>query len=268
MQKNTADQFFYCHAFNSLGAVTGDAANIDCNLSKDGGTEASLDASSPVHIGNGMYRFALTQAETNADTLAFRPFSSTAGVQVVGHGGNVIYTTTDINLTLTKDVVSTLLANSDVAEIPVITRGSQWTSAITTDDISDATAVHYMIKQADEADTEAVLHVRLPINGGSGTDGIVRINAQTHTDASVNQDDAAISTTTDGSDVTYTMTCKGEASALFTPTVTVERTSRAGYPRFTETSGYFTEWKLTGANDRVLSQGRLKVQPGYVRVTS
>lgn len=267
MKKNTASQYFYVKAFNTAGSVTGDAANIDCNLSIDGANEASL-AASATEIGGGVYRFALSQSETNGDALAFRPFSSTSGVEVLGMPSNLIYTTTDATLMLTKDIISTALSNLDEAETPVVIRGTNWSSSITTDDITEATAVHYMIKNADEIDNNAVLHVRLPINGGSGTDGIVRINAQSYTDASVLIDDAEITSSTSGDEVTYTMTCKGEASALFPPTTTIEKTSTAGYPRVSETSGYYTEWKLTGDNDRVLSQGRLKVLPDFVRATT
>ena len=93
MQRNQPGQFFHVIAFNNQGRVTGQAANITCTLSIDGGDREPTDAVNPVEIGTtGEYVFALTQAETNGHALSFAPQCSTAGVQVLGMPSNVIYT--------------------------------------------------------------------------------------------------------------------------------------------------------------------------------
>lgn len=97
MKKNAAGQYFYVQAFNASGEVTGDAGNIGCTLSIDGGARSSLADAHPTEIANGMYRFDLTQAETNGHELSFNPSSTStgSGVQVKGSNGNVIYTTVE-----------------------------------------------------------------------------------------------------------------------------------------------------------------------------
>lgn len=53
--------------------VTGDAANISCKVSKNGGTITPLSDTVPTEMQQGYYRFTLTQAETNANELHFIP---------------------------------------------------------------------------------------------------------------------------------------------------------------------------------------------------
>ena len=72
--------------------MTGDAANITVVISKDGGTAASATNSiSEVASMSGFYRVELTQAETNADTVAIKATSSTADVRC----SSAVYQTID-----------------------------------------------------------------------------------------------------------------------------------------------------------------------------
>ena len=93
MKYNTASQTFHIVAFDQDGRVTGEATNISCTLSIDGGARSALDDTEPTEIGTtGEYVFDLTQAETNGHELSFVPVCSTEDVQVLGTPSNVIYT--------------------------------------------------------------------------------------------------------------------------------------------------------------------------------
>lgn len=94
MQKNVAGQKIYVFAFNETDntPVTGDAANITCNLRIDGGTADAVDDTNPTELEQGYYVFDSTQAETNGDNILVCPQSSTSNVQVVGVPGLLITT--------------------------------------------------------------------------------------------------------------------------------------------------------------------------------
>jgi len=93
MKKNESGQFFHIVAFNNQGRVSGESANISCELAIDGGARNGLDTTNPTEIGTtGEYVFSLLQAETNGHELSFSPVCSTSGVQVLGMPSNVIYT--------------------------------------------------------------------------------------------------------------------------------------------------------------------------------
>lgn len=99
MKKNVASQKLDVFAFADAGhatldagePVTGDSAQITMKIAKDDGTRTASDDTNPTETEDGVYQFDLTQAETNADKLAFYPESSTAGVQVVAMPSRVIY---------------------------------------------------------------------------------------------------------------------------------------------------------------------------------
>jgi hypothetical protein len=98
MLKNVAGQTFHVIAFNALGRVSGEAANIIADLAIDEGTRTALTDTTPTEIGTtGEYVFTLTQAETNGFKLSFSPTCSTLGVQVLGVPSNVIYTNGDVS---------------------------------------------------------------------------------------------------------------------------------------------------------------------------
>ena len=108
MRKDIAGQLFHVVAFNASGRVSGDAANITCTISIDGGTRVTTSDVNPTEIGTtGVYVFTLSQAETDGHELSFIPSSSTSGVQVLGMPSNVIYTST---VDLTANAISAVTA--------------------------------------------------------------------------------------------------------------------------------------------------------------
>jgi hypothetical protein len=82
--KNVASQGVYLFASNKTTGVglAGDQANITGTVSKDGGAEAAFGTTNPTNIGGGLYWQPLTQAETNADAVAFRWVSSTSNILI------------------------------------------------------------------------------------------------------------------------------------------------------------------------------------------
>ena len=104
--KNTAGQKFNVLAVNSGTGlpVTGDAANITAQISKDFGAFVSLTDTNPTELDStnapGVYVFDLSQAETNADVLTIVPTSTTANVEMDMLN---IYTT-DISATQLNDI--------------------------------------------------------------------------------------------------------------------------------------------------------------------
>ena len=82
--KNVASQGVYLFAYNKTTGVglAGDQANITGSVSKDGGAEAAFTTTNPTNIGGGIYWQPLSQAETNADAVAFRWVSSTSNIVI------------------------------------------------------------------------------------------------------------------------------------------------------------------------------------------
>ena len=76
-------QYVYCIAFNSSGRVTDDEDNITGTLAIDDGAHAALTNNTATQIGNGLYRFALEDAERTGTRHQFDFVSATSGVQVV-----------------------------------------------------------------------------------------------------------------------------------------------------------------------------------------
>lgn len=104
--KNTAGQKLIVFAFNETtnAAVTGDAANITCKVSKDGAAASALADTNPVEIENGYYIFDLSQAETNGNMLTFIADSTTSSVQVVARPDvafTILAKTTDVSAAVT-----------------------------------------------------------------------------------------------------------------------------------------------------------------------
>jgi hypothetical protein len=111
MKFNTASQAFHVIAFDENGRVTGDAANITCELAIDGGDRDPLGDTNPTEIGTtGEYVFSLTQAETNGHALSFTPVSS-SGAQVIGVPSNIVYTTLESDIKAKTDLISTATVN-------------------------------------------------------------------------------------------------------------------------------------------------------------
>jgi hypothetical protein len=84
MYRNTAGTL-KVFAFNRTtnAPVTGNAAQITCRVSLDGGARAALADTNPTELEDGYYLFNVTAGETNGITADFFPESSTPNVQVI-----------------------------------------------------------------------------------------------------------------------------------------------------------------------------------------
>lgn len=271
MIRNKSGQTLHVKAFNSAGAVTGNAANITCLISVDGSARVATSDVNPTEIGaTGEYEFTLTQAETAGHELSFIPVSATPGVQVFGMPNNLIYTVDPYpRLTISQQIIESMV-DQETGEIPTVRRGTQWSSTTKVGSITGATAIYYGLKASDVEDDEAMLIVRLPLNESGGIDGIVRISGGTVIESGVEVTDAHIVMTYDAveDENTFVMTSSGEASAVIEPTTQIVESNRPGFTRKIEQNGYLSEWKIVGEKDEVLSSSYLKVLPDIVRATS
>ena len=88
IKKNQANQKVYVYARNLVTnlPVTGDAANITAQISKDEAAAAATNDVNPTELEAtdqpGIYVFTLTQAETNATRIAISAVSSTQDVHL------------------------------------------------------------------------------------------------------------------------------------------------------------------------------------------
>lgn len=84
MFRNTAGTL-KVFAFNRTNnaPVVGDAAQITCRVSLNGGARVALADTNPTETEDGYYLFDVSAAETNGVTADFYPESSTANVQVI-----------------------------------------------------------------------------------------------------------------------------------------------------------------------------------------
>lgn len=139
MKFNTAGQRFHVIAFDDAGRVTGDAANITCELAIDGGARAALTDVNPVEIGTtGEYVFDLEAAETNGHALSFTPASS-SGAQVLGVPANVVYTTLEVAIKAKTDLITTstvyvsqTISSNGIVENPISLLGERHSRTIAT----------------------------------------------------------------------------------------------------------------------------------------
>ena len=89
IERNVSGQYLEVMAIDRStgGPKTGDAGNITCYVSKDHGTLNALGDTSATEVSStnapGVYRFDLTQAETDAKQLLFTGKSSTSNVDIV-----------------------------------------------------------------------------------------------------------------------------------------------------------------------------------------
>lgn len=126
MYKNRASQKLVVYAFDADGdPVTGDAANITCQITKDWGAPAATNDANPTEHESsdhpGIYLFDLTQAETNADDILATPVSSTSGVKLDPvwiktddlHKYGILATGTLQSATATTAVLAAALAYGD-----------------------------------------------------------------------------------------------------------------------------------------------------------
>ena len=202
MRKDIAGQLFHVVAFNASGRVSGDAANITCTISIDGGTRVTTSDVNPTEIGTtGVYVFTLSQAETDGHELSFIPSSSTSGVQVLGMPSNVIYTST-VDLTAnaisavssaasteTASSISSIAAarvviptnalsippvRAEVSRLRVLRRSSFTHTLENVGDLAGVSKIVFTIKDNKEIDNDAasLAQVVLSIPAASSTDGI------------------------------------------------------------------------------------------------
>lgn len=84
MYKNTTGTL-KVFAFNRTNnaPVIGDAANITCRFSLDGGARSPIADTNPTELEDGYYLFEVASGETNGITADFFPESTTLDVQVI-----------------------------------------------------------------------------------------------------------------------------------------------------------------------------------------
>ena len=273
MQKNTAAQYFHCIVFNASGRVSGDAANLSCELAIDNGARSALSTNTATEIGTtGEYTFPLTQAETNGHELSFTPESS-SGYQVVGQPSNVIYTAESPNITyvIPQSVITQATAPSGTE---IVTQASQWTimvEGIADTEYSNIDGVLFGIKAFDSADTAAALQIRWDKSldttevlyaGGQAIGPPLDTTGATITHASYTEDT-----------VTYhrfTAVIKGPVTALVPTTGSLNDDNRLGdvlaSPQITA-YGYSSEWKFVGTTDMVIASGYIIVNPTVNKTT-
>ncbi len=82
--KNITGQGVYLFAYDTLNNVakTGDSANITGSYALDGTNTNGFTTANPTEMGGGVYWQPLATAETNANAIAFRWASATAGIQI------------------------------------------------------------------------------------------------------------------------------------------------------------------------------------------
>jgi hypothetical protein len=87
--KNVANQYITVYAWDTANNAwkTGDAGNITAYISKDGGAAAQTNDANPTEISatnmKGAYRFSMTQAESNCESLELVAESSTANISII-----------------------------------------------------------------------------------------------------------------------------------------------------------------------------------------
>lgn len=84
MQRNTATTL-KVFAFNRTtnAPVIGDAANLSCKVSIDGGARVALVDTTATELEDGYYIFDVSASETNGSTVDFFPESTTSNVVVI-----------------------------------------------------------------------------------------------------------------------------------------------------------------------------------------
>ena len=115
-------------AFNaSTGApTTGDAANITCKVSLDGGARVALADTNPAEMEDGFYLFDVTAAECNGVTADFFPESTTNNVQVIcaEHNRYLLPQGGVATLNNQNTIISSLGGSGAVAKTVTITNGA------------------------------------------------------------------------------------------------------------------------------------------------
>lgn len=107
MIKNTANTL-KVFAFDRDTAIpkTGDASNITCKVSLNGGALVSIADTNPTELEDGYYLFNITAAESNGVTADFFPESSTSKIQVICVEHSRYLFLGDVNGSVNANIVS------------------------------------------------------------------------------------------------------------------------------------------------------------------
>lgn len=158
MFKNVAGQKIAVVAYDTLAGAykTGDSANITATISLDGGGQNATNNTNPTELGNGIYIFDSTQAESNADLIALVAASSTANVIIEPV---IVYTQTVMRGTDIGDLNNFDPATDTVARVTLVD------TTTTNTDMVDISAVALEATVAGLNDfnptTDTVAHVTL-----------------------------------------------------------------------------------------------------------
>lgn len=131
--RNVADQFVDVYAWDgATGAPkTGDASNITGKIKIGTAAIASTNDTNPTELSStdmpGMYRFDLTQAETNALQITLYSKSSTANILI----RPVVITTTYSSATLTSAIRTELSPELNFIDVAISSRATLSVSDIT-----------------------------------------------------------------------------------------------------------------------------------------
>jgi hypothetical protein len=121
MYKNTSGQKVTVLAIDVSTNLpkTGDAANLTVYVEKDDGACTALTDTSATEINStyakGLYRFDLTQAETNGNKLVFSGASTTANIEIVPQ---IVYTTDLKNFGVMFSGTVAAAASTTVVDLP------------------------------------------------------------------------------------------------------------------------------------------------------
>lgn len=230
------------------------------------GTLGTWSSGGWIEIGEGLYQLGLPNA-------AILPGDSTI-VRLTNGSYPKQYDSVDAvavgpdGLTVT---VPTSVLTSYTAELgeSVAYRGTRWESTMEgVASIVGATAIYFAVKQEDVVDADALIQVRLPLNGSGGSTGLIRVNKGVPADST----DAVIVHTTyleEGETLNrFVCTVEGEATSLVPASTQLRNQVTNAFPVNTTLPSYYTEWKIVGDADIVLGQGLVAVNPDINRVVS
>lgn len=111
---------------NTAHPETGDAANITCKVSLDGGARVALADTNPAEMEDGFYLFNVTAAESNGVTADFFPESTTNNIQVIcaEHGRYLLPQGGVATLNNQNTIISSLSGSSVTVVSPVTDTGA------------------------------------------------------------------------------------------------------------------------------------------------
>lgn len=127
MYKNTSGTLkVFAFNRNTSQPQLGDAANISCKVSVNGGARAALTQSTPIELEDGYYVFNVQASENNGATVDFFPESSTANIQVIPieHARYTRDTLTTLSENISAQIISQLIGRFTIS--------SSVTGAVTT----------------------------------------------------------------------------------------------------------------------------------------